>query len=412
MNEIICHDVTKPFPLDDESVDCVITSPPYWGLRDYGVDGQLGLEPHPQMFIDHMVQISREIRRVLKKKGSYYLNLGDTYFGSPTGINRHIENELFAGSPKGENFRDKIAKADQIKKGIKKTNWLQPKQLMLMPSRVAIALQNDGWILRNDIIWHKPNPMPSSVKDRLNCTYEHVFHFVKSRKYYYNLDAIREPHKVETWGLNKNGTYRGKAKKDYFGTGAQDPSDIKSRMAKKLIDDRTKIIDNIKGMKQAPEPGSPNAFHDKGKNPGDVVWESSKTWKELQDKKGYPGSTARVQEFWNKHGGKTHPKGKNPGDFWEITTKGFTGYSDDYEHFAVFPKELIEKPMKASVPKGGVVLDPFGGRGTVGKVARELGLNYILFDIKEEYCELARLYIAGQKYKIAKNQERLFDHEK
>ncbi|GAI31025.1 unnamed protein product, partial [marine sediment metagenome] len=159
--------------------------------------GQLGLEPHPNMYIDHLVMICREIRRVLKKSGSFYLNLGDTYCGSGCGTNdyRTEKSKSIQGIGKNKN----LYKTGGISAKLKYDScWLQPKQLMLMSSRVAIALQDDGWILRNDIIWHKPNPMPSSVKDRLNNTFEHVFHFVKSKKYYYDLDAIRIPHKTES----------------------------------------------------------------------------------------------------------------------------------------------------------------------------------------------------------------------
>jgi DNA modification methylase len=142
--------------LEDESVNLVMTSPPYWGLRNYGVERQIGSEQDFRDYVQRIVGISKDIRRVLTKDGSYYLNLGDTY-----------------GS-----CRAKL------------------KCLLGIPWRIALSLTDDGWILRNDLIWNKPNAMPSSVKDRLTNTYEHVFHFVKSKRYYYNLDAIREPHQI------------------------------------------------------------------------------------------------------------------------------------------------------------------------------------------------------------------------
>ena len=137
--------------------------------------------------------------------------------------------------------------------------------------------------------------------------------------------------------------------------------------------------------------------HPAGKNPGDVVKHDI--------------AVGRIGDFsYNDplHTKEYHPNGKNPGDFWSITTQPFTGYNPDLEHFAVFPEGLVEKPLKASCPPEGVVLDPFAGRGTVGKVAKQQGLHYILFDIKPEYCELARLYISGQKFKIDKDQDKLF----
>ena len=246
--------------LENESIDFCMTSPPYWSLRDYGKGtesvwggdknckhewlqniqkpkggkgsksanvgankndfinmrdhnvktklckkcgawkGQIGLEEHPNMFIEHLVEVFRELKRVLKKQGSFYLNLGDTYFGSGAGTDK--TNQM----PSGKHVY-KLPYGDcrtRTKRSFI-SGWLQPKQLMLIPNRIAIALQEDGWLLRNDIIWHKPNAMPSSVKDRLNNTYEHVFHFVKSKKYYYDLSTIREPHKsLETESKRKN----------------------------------------------------------------------------------------------------------------------------------------------------------------------------------------------------------------
>lgn len=351
-NKIINHDVTKPFPLEDGCIDVVVTSPPYWGLRDYGAEGQIGLEEHPQMYIDKLVGVCREIRRVLKKSGSFYLNLGDTYCGGGVG-----QKDTGIASFPPNNFR---------KKQFKKYNggWLQPKQLMLIPMRVAIALQDDGWILRNDIIWYKPNSMPSSVKDRLNNTFEHVFHFVKSRKYYYNLDEIREPHKTE-FRPTRPITSHGKE---------PNPSGCSNNLTY-------------------------NKMNPNGKNPGDVIHPVYG-----EDK----GNRGRMLDHLHQQGEHHYNDGgKNPGDFWNICTQPFTSYNAEMEHFAVFPDELIVKPIKASCPDGGVVLDPFCGRGTVGKVAKSLGFNYVLFDIKPEYCELARLYVNGQKRKLIKYQNKL-----
>ncbi|MHA1853777.1 MAG: DNA-methyltransferase, partial [Candidatus Heimdallarchaeaceae archaeon] len=209
INKIICGDaleVLKTFP--SESIDMVMTSPPYWGLRDYGIDGQIGLEEHPKEYIRKLVLIFREVKRVLKKTGSFYLNMGDTYFGSGAGTDKTNQE------PQGkEVYKLPYGSCRTRAKRSRLSPWLQPKQLLLMPSRVAIALQEDGWILRNDICWAKPNAMPSSVKDRLNTTWEHVFHFVKARRYYYDLDAIREKHATSTkerlkYPFDKNGVVK------------------------------------------------------------------------------------------------------------------------------------------------------------------------------------------------------------
>lgn len=165
----------------DESVQCVVTSPPYWGLRDYGVDGQLGLESTPEEYVAKMVEVFREVRRVLKNDGVLFLNLGDSYSGS---ANAGGESSRTCNSP--PNARDRNL---QTKKG----NGLKPKDLVGIPWRVAFALQSDGWYLRSDIIWHKPNPMPESVTDRPTKAHEYLFLMSKSERYYYDAEAIKEP---------------------------------------------------------------------------------------------------------------------------------------------------------------------------------------------------------------------------
>jgi len=388
IDTVICGDNLEVMSqIPDNSIDVVITSPPYWGFRVYGEDtckvwggnpdcehewgneiehniklqagnpefqrpwremasgksksyfcpkcgawyGQLGLEPHPQMYINHLVEIFHELKRVLKPTGSFYLTLGDTYFGSWGNYGNRPEGT-------GKSYEQRNKNTEYLeRKGIgidvrpptsfKRNNrWLQPKQLMLIPSRVAIALQEDGWVLRNDIIWHKPNPMPSSVKDRLNNTYEHLFHFVKARKYYYDLDAIRKSYDkpMNRWGgevLKANGN---------------------------------SSWDNGTGQ---------NTYRTRNMRPNTL--------------------------------------GKNPGDVFDIPTQPFSG-----AHFAVFPLDLIDTPLKATLPKDGIVLDPFGGRGTVGRWCKKNWGYYIIIDISQKYCGMAYLYINGQKHKINAQQNK------
>jgi len=168
--------------LPDRSIQCVVTSPPYWGLRDYGVKKQLGLEKTPEEYVENMVKVFREVKRVLKKDGTCFLNLGDSYAGS-TGQT----------GGKGLNTYQKEANATNSMMKPSKINGLKPKDLCMIPARVAIALQSDGWWLRQDIIWHKPNPMPESVQDRCTKSHEFIFLLTKSAKYYYDNNAIREP---------------------------------------------------------------------------------------------------------------------------------------------------------------------------------------------------------------------------
>jgi len=190
VNQIICGDcldVLKELP--DGAVDCCVTSPPYWGLRDYGVEGQLGLEKTPEEYVAKMVEVFREVRRVLKPEGTLWLNLGDSYNGS-------------GGA--GGDYNTGGLKEGQPKYGRKDTPTLKPKDLVGIPWMVAFALRADGWWLRQDIIWAKPNPMPESVTDRCTKSHEYIFLMSKSAKYYYDNDAIREPHAEPLRGKKKH----------------------------------------------------------------------------------------------------------------------------------------------------------------------------------------------------------------
>jgi len=173
-----CLTVLKTFP--DEFIDCCVTSPPYWGLRDYGVSGQLGLEKTPEEYVAKMVEVFREVKRVLKKEGTVWLNLGDSYCATTKGSGGHNEKQ---DSNNGSWFDNRKW---QIPDGLK------PKDLVGIPWRVAFALQADGWYLRSDIIWHKPNPMPESVTDRPTKSHEYIFLMSKSAKYYYDAESIME----------------------------------------------------------------------------------------------------------------------------------------------------------------------------------------------------------------------------
>ena len=300
-------DALKEMP--DESIDCVITSPPYYGLRSYkGADtiwgentwkGQLGLEPTFQMYIEHLMMITKEIKRVLKKTGTVFWNMGDSY-ASSGGSTRH--RGYF--DPKWKNARNgSFDEPTSYEQGI------PPKSLMMIPERFAIAMIDDGWILRNKIIWHKPNGMPSSVKDRFSNKWEYVFFFTKSRKYYFDLDAVRKPLavasikrisqknipnqlntiKIDEFGkeypnmnikkiLNnmhqkyeQNSSYEGKPS-GYFNEDGSvrvnqlgaNPGDILETPY------HPKGDPTIHGQRLPPQPGQKGAFNPKGVNPGDV----------------------------------------------------------------------------------------------------------------------------------------------
>ena len=166
--------------MEDESINCCVTSPPYWGLRDYGVDGQLGLEPTPDEYVAKMVEVFREVKRVLRKDGTLWLNLGDSYCG--TGNKGEYKDPKYTNGRNGQ----KVALNNKI-------DGLKSKDLVGIPWRVAFALQADGWWLRSDIIWAKPNPMPESVTDRPTKAHEYIFLLSKSDRYFYDNEAIKEP---------------------------------------------------------------------------------------------------------------------------------------------------------------------------------------------------------------------------
>lgn len=200
-------------PVDDESIDCVVTSPPYWGLRDYGVDEQIGLESTPEKYVENMVNVFREIKRVLKSSGTVWLNLGDSYV---SGKGRYSSGaQTISGKSRNEPMNGK--RPDQRLHPV-----MKDKDLAGIPWMVAFALRADGWYLRSDIIWNKPNPMPESVKDRPTKSHEYIFLLTKSPTYYYDADAIREPHTYEESKSRPSGMVREAQKykdKVYGGSG-------------------------------------------------------------------------------------------------------------------------------------------------------------------------------------------------
>ncbi|WP_411566921.1 DNA-methyltransferase [Pseudomonas alabamensis] len=184
-----CIDMMRTLP--DQSVHTCITSPPYFGLRDYGVDGQIGLEASPREFIDRLVAVFREVRRVLRDDGTAWVNMGDSYAGS---WGAHGRDDMGLGG-QSLSARQVAASARRLKKP--NHHGFKPKDLLGLPWRLAVALQDDGWYLRQDIIWHKPNPMPESIKDRCTKAHEYVFLLSKDPRYYFDQAAIREPARAQ-----------------------------------------------------------------------------------------------------------------------------------------------------------------------------------------------------------------------
>ena len=213
INQIICGDaleVLKTFP--DESVNLIVTSPPYWGLRDYGVEGQIGLEPTLEEYLEKMLKITKELKRVLKKTGVMFWNMGDNYSTTPPGN----KNDFFSHSGLNKGARAQVNKVDNP---IKYKTKIPQKCMCLQNYRLILRMIDEqGWILRNIIIWHKPNHMPSSVKDRFTNAYEPVFMLVKNKRYYFDLDAVRVPHKLpNAKSKNAPNKYKGYGNPTYSG---------------------------------------------------------------------------------------------------------------------------------------------------------------------------------------------------
>lgn len=235
-----CLDVLPT--IEAGSVQCVVTSPPYWGLRDYGVAGQLGLEATPTEFVARMVDVFREVRRVLRDDGTLWLNLGDSYYGG----NKGNSGPLRPGDKQSTNIGSwSTRRRDSGTLSPTRTGGcsdLKVKDLCGIPWRVAFALQADGWYLRSEITWCKRSPMPESVTDRPTSATEKIFLLTKSESYFYDADSVRNPPSVAMLRQVAEG-YNGHATKLFEGTGAQDASGVKSR----IIEGARKRVDKQRG---------------------------------------------------------------------------------------------------------------------------------------------------------------------
>lgn len=336
--------------LPDCSIDCCITSPPYYGLRDYGHDGQIGLEENPELYVQKMTEVFREVRRVLKDDGTMWLNLGDSYAGSGKGMNSDGTH-----SKGGKQDTNKGTTIGNLRGAIV-TNELKPKDLIGIPWMVAFALRADGWYLRQDIIWHKPNPMPESVTDRCTKSHEYIFLLSKSARYYYDADAIKQP-VVDATVLR-----------------------LAQQLEKQKGSDR--VPGKTNGNMKAVGPGrKPRPDDDRGGNqvsgrgiPAMAI-----------DGKGVNGHSGYFDSCGNLIGeGMANKK-----SVWTVPTMPFSE-----AHFATFPERLIVDMIKAGCPEGGTVLDPFMGAGTTAVVARKLNRNYTGFELNPDYIKIAgkRLY--------------------
>lgn len=285
-------EVLKTF--EPESIDCCITSPPYWALRDYKVEGQLGLEPTFSEYVDKLVAIFDQVKRVLKRSGACWVVLGDTY----------------GRGDRTTNCKQTVERNENRHLAVNnKTGY--SKSLCMIPERFALKMIDHGWILRNKIIWYKPNCMPSSAKDRFTVDFENVFFFTKSQRYYF--ETQYEP--------------------------ALDPEDDVRRFGKAKI------------------------YNKKPRYFGEHQYHNKKTDEEIRQQ----AMLGRIKRT-----------------VWTINTRPFKG-----SHFAVFPEELVETPLRATCPVDGTVLDPFMGSGTTGLVALKLARRFVGIELNKDYIKLA-----------------------
>ncbi len=324
MNTIIFSDAAAGLrTLPAESVDTCITSPPYYGLRDYGAAGQIGLENSPQEYINRLVCVFQEVRRVLKHDGTLWVVIADSYAGSGKGAAQYPDNakKYKQGTNHGMVGAAATTKIPRAFDGIK------AKDLMGIPWMLAFALRADGWYLRQDIIWQKPNPMPESVRDRCTKSHEYIFLLSKSPKYYFNAEAIAEPTAEST---------------------------------------KKRLSQNIEA-----QAGSGRAY---GKTNGSM--------KACAPRYGGQKYTATPDVFNRTKSGRLYDlrQKRNKRDVWTVSTKGFKG-----AHFATYPDTLILPCILAGSREGGIVLDPFCGSGTTVQVAAQHNRNGIGIEINKEY---------------------------
>lgn len=382
---ILVGDVrTRLLEIPTDSIHCIVTSPPYWGLRDYGVDGQIGLEATPADFIAEMVDVFEQLRRVLRPDGTCWVNMGDSYAGGRRGpdVGSGLEGsrDAQAQSRMAQTKMVESRRRDNvlIPRSDTRAPGLKPKDLVMMPHRLAIALQDAGWWVRQDIVWAKPNPMPESVRDRCTKSHEYIFLLTKTDRYYFDQDAIAEPCSPGTHarlsqdvqnqvgsnrangGAKTNGPMKAVARGVGFGHGT-DASHRQRGRVKSIAADQ---IDA-------------GASERMGRGPG---------WRKLAT----ADSGTKNNESFDQ-AMAIMPDTRNKRSVWSMSTQSFKD-----AHFATFPTELPETCIKAGCPIGGTVLDPFFGAGTTGLVADRLQRNCIGIELNPAYAEMARKRIQAE----------------
>lgn len=325
----------------DKSCNMCVTSPPYYGLRDYGHGDQIGLEETPEAYVQKLVEVFREVKRVLKDDGTLWLNIGDSYANAskPGGGDPTIKKRNLGGK---EYMKKKVPVG------------LKPKDLIGIPWMLAFALRADGWYLRQDIIWNKPNPMPESVTDRCTKSHEYIFLLSKSQKYYYDHESIKTPIQDATV----------------------------QRMLQQIENQKgsDRVPEKTNGTMKAVGPGrNPRPSDSRGGNQGSTNGIKAYNHRGTGDKK----LTNHSKNF-DQNGQLIGDGYANKKSVWTVTTKPFKE-----AHFATFPQDLIIDCIKAGCPEGGIVLDPFMGAGTTAVVAKKLNRHFIGCEINPDYLKIA-----------------------
>lgn len=383
-----CLAVLRTLP--DESVHCCVTSPPYWGLRDYGHEGQIGLEETPEAYVSRLVEVFREVRRVLRSDGTLWLNLGDSYGckggNNVTGLR---EKQFGEGNACGKQFdqRNKIAETASDR-----TTGMRAKNLVGIPWRVAFALQADGWWLRQDIVWHKPNPMPESVRDRCTKAHEYVFLMTKSERYFYDAEAVSEPASenpvskarrnradfgsVGTAGIK--GTAFGQS-----GKGANESARAAARNRRSVWTVSTKSYAGAHFATMPPDLVEPCILA--GTSAEGCCAACGAPWQRVVERE-------RVAT--------------RPGTDTKVTGDSMTdGNRDPQRHVTEVKTVGWERTCECDEARVSpcTVLDPFNGAATVGLVSLQLQRRYIGIELNPEYCK-----ISVDRINMEARQKRLF----
>lgn len=396
--------------LTDASVHCIVTSPPYWALRDYGSEPvdwpavdytpmsgmpapidipamrcSLGLEPTPEAFIGHMVLVFRELFRVLREDGTAWVNMGDCY-----ATKSYSDGHSFDPDYGGRNRKAGYPHRAPI-------TGLKAKDLVGMPWRLALALQADGWILRQDIVWSKPNPMPESMRDRCTKSHEYVFVLAKGRFYHFDQDAIAEPASENTHSRlaqdveNQIGSARANAGQrrtaNMKAVGRRTPAGWATGAERSHRDLAGNFTEARKERAMGNGVGFGHGYDKEVRRRTRVDGGNRKLADSGSGTKSNVSMDAALalKVLW-----------RNKRSVWTITTRGFKG-----AHFATFPPELPETCIKAGCPPGGIVLDPFFGAGTTGLVADRLGRDCIGIELNPDYADMARRRILGDSPLLA-----------